>query len=74
MKPAANQVAAALHKLLQYVKEGEDKSLFGLLLLFEQKVRKHGRLNPQLRIEKPVAVKLVDQRQSMTSKLTRFVE
>ena len=74
MKPAANHVAAALHKILQHVKESEDESLFGLLCLIEQRVRMRVRKKVKPRIAKHAAVKPGNQRPPATPKLTRYVE
>jgi hypothetical protein len=74
MKPPANHVAAALHKVLQHVKQSEDKSLFAVLLSIEQKICKRVLRDVPLGIKKLEAVKLVHERRPAISKLSRYVE
>lgn len=73
MKPLANHVAAALHKVL-HVKQSEDKSLFAVLLSIEQKICKRVLRDVPLGIKKLEAVKLVHERRPAISKLSRYVE
>jgi hypothetical protein len=73
MKPPANHVAAALHKVL-HVKQSEDKSLFAVLLSIEQKICKRVLRDVPLGIKKLEAVKLVHERRPAISKLSRYVE
>jgi hypothetical protein len=74
MKPPPHRLAAVLNKLIQRVNESDDKSLFGLLCLIEQRTHTPVRKNVKPRIENHVTVKLVSQRPSAISKLTRYVE
>ena len=74
MKPPPQRLSADLNELNQRVNESGDKSLFGLLCLIEQRIRTRVRRKVKLRIEKHVAVELVNQRPPVTSRLTRYVE
>jgi len=74
MKSPPHGLAAVVSKLNQRVNESDDKSLFGLLCLIEQRIRTRVRRNVKLRIAKHGAVLLVNQRPPATSKLTRYVE
>ena len=61
-------------KLIQRTNKSEDNSLFGLLLLIEQKICKDIPRDVQLAIKRLEAVKLVHRRRPRFSKLSRYIE
>jgi hypothetical protein len=73
-RPLADRFAGVLQKLIRRADKSEDQSLFGLLLLIEQKICKHLRRDVQLGTKKLETVKLVHQRRPAISKLSRYVE
>ena len=72
MKTPPHHLGFVVNKLIQRENGSDSKSLFGLLLLIEQKIRTRVRREIKPRIKKHEAV--MNQRQPATFKLSRYVE
>ena len=74
MKAPIDRRAAAVGKFIRRKSGSDGKSVFGLLLLIEQKIGKRVRRNEQLRVAIRDALKLIGQRRPGMFKLSRYVE
>ena len=74
MKAPIDRRAAAVGKFIRRKSGSDGKSVFGLLLLIEQKIGNRVRRNEQLRVAIRDALKLIGQRRPGMFKLSRYVE
>ena len=74
MKAPVDRRAAGVGKFIRRESGSDGKSVFGLLLLIEQKIGKRVRRNEQLRVAIRDALKLIGQRRPGMFKLSRYVE
>ena len=74
MKAPIDRRAAAVGKFIRRKSGSDGRSLFGLLLLIEQKIGKRVQRNEQLRVAIRDALKLIGQRRPGMFKLSRYVE
>ena len=74
MKAPVDRRAAGVGKFIRRKSGSDGKSVFGLLLLIEQKIGKRVRRNEQHRVATHEALKLVSQRPPAIFKLSRYVE
>jgi len=74
MKLSHSESAALIEELVRRAKQGDDKSVFGLLLLLEREAQAGGGSNAQVPIRKTTGARPLNQWQSITAHRSRHVE
>ncbi|HTD16429.1 MAG TPA: hypothetical protein VK673_14695 [Chthoniobacterales bacterium] len=74
MQLSHSEVAALSEELVRRAKQGDDKSVFGLLLLLEREAHAAGGCNVKVPIRKTKGASLLNQARPIVAHRSRYIE
>jgi hypothetical protein len=74
MQLTHSEIAALMEELVRRAKQGDDKSVFGLLLLLEQEAHTGGGSAAEVPTLKTKGARLLNQRRPVVAHCSRYIE
>jgi hypothetical protein len=74
MQLTHSEIAALMEELVRRAKQGDDKSVFGLLLLLERESHAGGGFDAEVPTRKTKGARLLNQRRPIVAHRSRYIE